>query len=115
MQIPYLLYIVHLQLFIFTHFVLLSRAEYFSSSGHMAYLFDIEKQLTTHLKAAIERHEARLSRMKDFYGQVEHLERTDDEKNYIGHPNNAFKILKRLSKEWSDIKTIASSSDQGLS
>lgn len=58
---------------IFPQIVVFLNAEYFSSSGHLAYLFDVEKELTIRLKAVIEREEAKLTRLKSFYSQVKSL------------------------------------------
>ena len=55
---------------IFAQIAVFLNAEYFSSSGHLAYLFDVEKELTIRLKAVIEREETKLARLKSFYSQV---------------------------------------------
>jgi len=83
--------------------------EYFTSIGHMRYLFNLEKKLAGNLKEYIQREEARMSQLKSFYKRVKHLEEAEDHQSYVGHPNSAFKILSRLNKDWLDLKDLLES------
>ncbi|XP_066930606.1 prolyl 4-hydroxylase subunit alpha-1-like [Clytia hemisphaerica] len=103
-----LTWMLTLQSVIFSTIILLETSgEYFSSSGHMRYLFDIEKQLASRLRTTIEREERRIAELKKFYNKIEHIEKKEDERNYIGHPNNAFKILRRLHRDWPKVQKVA--------
>ena len=80
----------------------------------MRYLFDIEKQLASRLRSTIEREERRIAELKKFYNKIEHIERKEDDRNYIGHPNNAFKILRRLHRDWPEVQKVAERNHEGI-
>lgn len=88
--------------------------EYFTSSGHMQFLFQTERELAFKLKDFIEIEEKRLKNLKQFYARLEYIEKLESDKDiqaYVGHPTNAFQLVRRLYNDWPNIKKLSNAVD----
>ncbi|KAG9346048.1 hypothetical protein JZ751_007864 [Albula glossodonta] len=91
---------------------LLSRSlagnDFFTSIGQMTDLLFTEKDLVTSLKDYIRAEESKLEQVKKW---AEHLDvltatATQDPEGFLGHPVNAFKLMKRLNTEWAELESL---------
>ncbi|XP_028458830.1 prolyl 4-hydroxylase subunit alpha-1b isoform X2 [Perca flavescens] len=82
--------------------------EFFSSIGQMTDLLYTEKDLVTSLKDYIKAEENKLERVKQWADKLDLLSATaiQDPEGYLGHPVNAFKLMKRLNTEWGDLESL---------
>uniref|UniRef100_A0A8C9XEV7 Prolyl 4-hydroxylase subunit alpha-1 n=1 Tax=Sander lucioperca TaxID=283035 RepID=A0A8C9XEV7_SANLU len=78
------------------------------SSGQMTDLLYTEKDLVTSLKDYIKAEENKLERVKQWADKLDLLSATaiQDPEGYLGHPVNAFKLMKRLNTEWGDLESL---------
>uniref|UniRef100_A0A8C1GLV9 procollagen-proline 4-dioxygenase n=1 Tax=Cyprinus carpio TaxID=7962 RepID=A0A8C1GLV9_CYPCA len=74
----------------------------------MTDLLYTEKDLVTSLKEYIRQEENRLEKVKEWAGKLDSLTitATQDPEGYLGHPVNAFKLMKRLNSEWADLESL---------
>ena len=80
-------------------------SEYFTSISHLKSLFHLESKLTKEMRTIISEKQKRLEKLKNFYEKVSHIGNVEP-KNYdkiIGHPLNAYGIIKRLLFEWKEV------------
>uniref|UniRef100_A0A8C2EV68 procollagen-proline 4-dioxygenase n=2 Tax=Cyprinus carpio TaxID=7962 RepID=A0A8C2EV68_CYPCA len=79
-----------------------------SRAGQMTDLLYTEKDLVTSLKEYIRQEENRLEKVKEWAGKLDSLTitATQDPEGYLGHPVNAFKLMKRLNSEWADLESL---------
>ncbi|CAH2277008.1 prolyl 4-hydroxylase subunit alpha-2 isoform X1 [Pelobates cultripes] len=77
-------------------------AEFFTSIGQMTDLIYKERDLVQSLKEYIREEEERLSKIKSWAARVDELtsKSTADPEGYLGHPVNAYKLVKRLNTDW---------------
>ncbi|XP_059374734.1 prolyl 4-hydroxylase subunit alpha-1-like isoform X1 [Carassius carassius] len=82
--------------------------DFFTSIGQMTDLLYTEKDLVTSLKEYIRQEENRLEQVKDWADKLDSLTitATQDPEGYLGHPVNAFKLMKRLNSEWADLESL---------
>uniref|UniRef100_A0A8C2HHQ9 procollagen-proline 4-dioxygenase n=1 Tax=Cyprinus carpio TaxID=7962 RepID=A0A8C2HHQ9_CYPCA len=82
--------------------------DFFTSIGQMTDLLYTEKDLVTSLKEYIRQEENRLEKVKEWAGKLDSLTitATQDPEGYLGHPVNAFKLMKRLNSEWADLESL---------
>ncbi|XP_051969033.1 prolyl 4-hydroxylase subunit alpha-1a isoform X2 [Xyrauchen texanus] len=82
--------------------------DFFTSIGHMTDLLFTEKDLVTSLKDYIRAEERKLEQVKQWAEKLDALTTTatQDPEGFLGHPVNAFKLMKRLNKEWSEVEDL---------
>ncbi|GCB71525.1 hypothetical protein scyTo_0005969 [Scyliorhinus torazame] len=90
--------------------VSLSRAhnDFFTSIGQMTDLLYTEKDLVTSLKDYIKAEESKLGEIKRWAERLDKLTETatKDPEGFLGHPVNAFKLMKRLNTEWLELENL---------
>uniref|UniRef100_A0A4W5NWV2 procollagen-proline 4-dioxygenase n=2 Tax=Hucho hucho TaxID=62062 RepID=A0A4W5NWV2_9TELE len=81
---------------------------YFPPLGHMTDLLYTEKDLVTSLKDYITAEENKLKQVKLWAEKMDVLSATavQDPEGFLGHPVNAFKLMKRLNTEWGDLESL---------
>lgn len=80
----------------------------------MQFLFQTEKELASKLKEFIELEEKRLHDLKQFYSRLEYIEKLESQQDiqaYVGHPTNAFQMVRRLYNDWPNIKKLSNAVD----
>ncbi|KAI1886945.1 hypothetical protein AGOR_G00200990 [Albula goreensis] len=91
---------------------LLSRSlagnDFFTSIGQMTDLLFTEKDLVTSLKDYIRAEESKLEQVKKWAEKLDVLTATatQDPEGFLGHPVNAFKLMKRLNTEWAELESL---------
>ncbi|XP_041803604.1 prolyl 4-hydroxylase subunit alpha-1b isoform X3 [Chelmon rostratus] len=82
--------------------------DFFTSTGQMTDLLYTEKDLVTSLKDYIRAEENKLERVKQWADKLDSLSATatQDPEGFLGHPVNAFKLMKRLNTEWGDLESL---------
>uniref|UniRef100_A0A3Q2Q3A5 Prolyl 4-hydroxylase subunit alpha-1 n=1 Tax=Fundulus heteroclitus TaxID=8078 RepID=A0A3Q2Q3A5_FUNHE len=82
--------------------------DFFTSIGQMTDLLYTEKDLVTSLKDYIRAEENKLERLKRWADKLDSLTATatQDPEGFLGHPVNAFKLMKRLNTEWGDLESL---------
>lgn len=94
------------------HFALVvcssAQSDFFTSVGQMTDLLFIEKDLVLSLKDYIRAEERKLHQLKLWADRLELLSSaaTEDPERFLGNPVNAFKLIKRLNSEWSDLEAL---------
>ncbi|XP_068591061.1 prolyl 4-hydroxylase subunit alpha-2-like isoform X1 [Cebidichthys violaceus] len=85
-----------------------TRAEVFTSISQMTDLIYTEKELVRSLRDYIKAEEAKLDAVKSWADKLDALTRvsTSDPEGYLAHPVNAYKLMKRLNTEWSELETL---------
>uniref|UniRef100_A0A8C1J635 Prolyl 4-hydroxylase subunit alpha-1 n=1 Tax=Cyprinus carpio TaxID=7962 RepID=A0A8C1J635_CYPCA len=76
--------------------------------SNMTDLLYTEKDLVTSLKEYIRQEENRLEQVKEWADKLDSLTNTatQDPEGFLGHPVNAFKLMKRLNSEWGDLESL---------
>ncbi|XP_077594606.1 prolyl 4-hydroxylase subunit alpha-1-like [Stigmatopora nigra] len=84
--------------------------EFYSSIDQMTELLHTEKELLASLNYYIQAEEAKLEVVKSWAQTLaDHSAfASQDPKRFLGHPVNAFKLLKRLNKDWRDLENVVS-------
>ncbi|XP_059215556.1 prolyl 4-hydroxylase subunit alpha-1b isoform X3 [Centropristis striata] len=82
--------------------------DFFTSIGQMTDLLFTEKDLVTSLKDYIKAEETKLEQVKRWADKLDSLSATaiQDPEGFLGHPVNAFKLMKRLNTEWGDLESL---------
>ncbi|XP_056147571.1 prolyl 4-hydroxylase subunit alpha-1b isoform X2 [Lampris incognitus] len=82
--------------------------DFFTSIGQMTDLLYTEKDLVTSLKDYIRAEERKLEEVKQWADKLDLLtaKATQDPEGFLGHPVNAFKLMKRLNTEWGDLESL---------
>ncbi|XP_074502316.1 prolyl 4-hydroxylase subunit alpha-1b isoform X1 [Sebastes fasciatus] len=91
--------------------------DFFTSIGQMTDLLYTEKDLVTSLKDYIKAEENKLEQVKRWADKLDLLSATatQDPEGFLGHPVNAFKLMKRLNTEWGDLESLVlSDTTQGF-
>ncbi|CAI9593832.1 unnamed protein product [Staurois parvus] len=85
-----------------------AHADFFTSIGHMTDLLYTEKDLVTSLKDYIKAEELKLQQIKKWAEKFDMLSETaiNDPEGFLGHPVNAFKLMKRLNTEWRELENL---------
>ncbi|KAJ8348027.1 hypothetical protein SKAU_G00266160 [Synaphobranchus kaupii] len=85
-----------------------AKAEIFTSISQMTDLIFTEKELVQSLKEYIQAEEAKLSAVKSWANKLDILTQmsTSDPEEYLAHPVNAYKLMKRLNTEWSELESL---------
>ncbi|KAM4704283.1 prolyl 4-hydroxylase subunit alpha-1 [Rhinophrynus dorsalis] len=85
-----------------------ARTDFFTSIGHMTDLLNTEKDLVTSLKDYIRAEEMKLAQIKKWADKLDQLTdtATKDPEGFLGHPVNAFKLMKRLNTEWVELENL---------
>ncbi|GAB1295134.1 Prolyl 4-hydroxylase subunit alpha-1 [Apodemus speciosus] len=86
----------------------LAHPGFFTSIGQMTDLIHNEKDLVTSLKDYIKAEEDKLEQIKRWAEKLDRLTSTatKDPEAFVGHPVNAFKLMKRLNTEWSELESL---------
>ncbi|KAF6317637.1 prolyl 4-hydroxylase subunit alpha 1 [Rhinolophus ferrumequinum] len=86
----------------------LAHPGFFTSIGQMTDLINTEKDLVTSLKDYIKAEEDKLEQIKKWAEKLDRLTSTatKDPEGFVGHPVNAFKLMKRLNTEWSELENL---------
>ncbi|KAJ8404762.1 hypothetical protein AAFF_G00331490 [Aldrovandia affinis] len=82
--------------------------DFFTSIGQMTDLLYTEKDLVTSLKDYIRAEESKLEKVKQWAKKLDVLTATatQDPESFLGHPVNAFKLMKRLNTEWGELESL---------
>uniref|UniRef100_A0A7N9AT45 procollagen-proline 4-dioxygenase n=1 Tax=Mastacembelus armatus TaxID=205130 RepID=A0A7N9AT45_9TELE len=82
--------------------------EFFTSIGQMTDLLFTEKDLVRSLKDYIRAEENKLEQIKKWADKLDVLSAvaTQDPEGFLGHPVNAFKLMKRLNTEWGELESL---------
>uniref|UniRef100_A0A8C8A0Y5 Prolyl 4-hydroxylase subunit alpha-1 n=1 Tax=Oryzias sinensis TaxID=183150 RepID=A0A8C8A0Y5_9TELE len=82
--------------------------DFFTSIGQMTDLLYTEKDLVTSLKDYIRAEENKLEQVKRWADRLDSLTSTatQDPEGFLGHPVNAFKLMKRLNTEWGNLESL---------
>ncbi|XP_034164930.1 prolyl 4-hydroxylase subunit alpha-1a isoform X3 [Pangasianodon hypophthalmus] len=82
--------------------------DFYTSVGQMTDLLFMEKDLVTSLKDYIKAEESKLEQVKHWVEKMEKLTATAtyDPEGFLGHPVNAFKLMKRLNTEWGEVEDL---------
>uniref|UniRef100_A0A4W5NY29 Prolyl 4-hydroxylase subunit alpha-1 n=1 Tax=Hucho hucho TaxID=62062 RepID=A0A4W5NY29_9TELE len=85
-----------------------AHSDFYTSIGHMTDLLYTEKDLVTSLKDYITAEENKLKQVKLWAEKMDVLSATavQDPEGFLGHPVNAFKLMKRLNTEWGDLESL---------
>ncbi|XP_027023756.1 prolyl 4-hydroxylase subunit alpha-1a isoform X2 [Tachysurus fulvidraco] len=85
-----------------------ANSDFYTSIGQMTDLLFIEKDLLTSLKDYIKAEESKLEQVKHWVEKMETLitTATRDPEGFLGHPVNAFKLMKRLNTEWGEVEDL---------
>ncbi|XP_038564326.1 prolyl 4-hydroxylase subunit alpha-2 isoform X5 [Micropterus salmoides] len=85
-----------------------TQAEIFTSIAQMTDLIFTEKELVQSLREYIKAEEVKLAAVKSWANKLDDLTRvsTSDPEGYLAHPVNAYKLMKRLNTEWSDLESL---------
>ncbi|KAM9465869.1 prolyl 4-hydroxylase subunit alpha-1b isoform 1-T1 [Clarias gariepinus] len=85
-----------------------AHVEFFTSIGQMTDLLFTEKDLVTSLKDYIQAEEKKLQQVKQWAEKLDSLTLSamEDPERFVGHPVNAFKLMKRLNTEWADVESL---------
>ncbi|XP_049614706.1 prolyl 4-hydroxylase subunit alpha-1 isoform X2 [Syngnathus scovelli] len=88
-----------------------SADEFFSSIGQMTELLHTEKDLLTSLEDYIRAEETKLETVKSWAQRLANLSASaiQDPEVFLGHPINAFQLLKRMNREWSNLESLVRS------
>ncbi|XP_030369268.1 prolyl 4-hydroxylase subunit alpha-1 [Scaptodrosophila lebanonensis] len=81
------------------------RAEYYSSVSSMIVLGDVELELLMATRDFLKAQQEQLETYRDFIVNInnEHIMASEDFDDYLGNPLHAFKLLKRMVKDWKDL------------
>ncbi|XP_009293964.1 prolyl 4-hydroxylase subunit alpha-2 isoform X2 [Danio rerio] len=85
-----------------------TRAEIFTSIGQMTNLIFTERELVQSLKEYIQAEEQKLETVRSWANKLDKLTRTStsDPEGFLAHPVNAYKLMKRLNTEWSELESL---------
>ncbi|KAM4544737.1 prolyl 4-hydroxylase subunit alpha-2 isoform 2-T2 [Odontesthes bonariensis] len=85
-----------------------THGEIFTSIGQMTDLIHTEKELVKSLREYIKAEESKLNAVRSWANKLDTLTRvsTSDPEGYLAHPVNAYKLMKRLNTEWSELETL---------
>ncbi|KAK3524516.1 hypothetical protein QTP70_029833 [Hemibagrus guttatus] len=84
------------------------QAEIFTSIGQMTDLIFTERDLVQSLKQYIQAEESKLDAVKSWANRLDvlTLASTTDPEGFLAHPVNAYKLMKRLNTEWSELESL---------
>uniref|UniRef100_UPI0037E823CE prolyl 4-hydroxylase subunit alpha-1-like n=1 Tax=Semicossyphus pulcher TaxID=241346 RepID=UPI0037E823CE len=96
--------LIHLLLFSLSS----AHNDFFTSIGHMTDLLFTEKDLVVSLKDYIRAEESKLEQIKKWADRLDVLSAagSQDPEGFLGHPVNAFKLMKRLNTEWTELESL---------
>ncbi|XP_051257663.1 prolyl 4-hydroxylase subunit alpha-2 isoform X2 [Dicentrarchus labrax] len=85
-----------------------TQAEIFTSISQMTDLIYTEKELVQSLREYIKAEESKLAAVKSWANKLDALTRlsTSDPEGYLAHPVNAYKLMKRLNTEWTELESL---------
>ncbi|XP_028331385.1 prolyl 4-hydroxylase subunit alpha-1-like isoform X2 [Gouania willdenowi] len=80
----------------------------FSSIGHMTDLLWMEKDLVKFLKDYIRAENDKLQKVKEWVARLDVLSAVaiEQPEDFLSHPVNAYKLVKRLNTEWKDLEKL---------
>ncbi|XP_061561596.1 prolyl 4-hydroxylase subunit alpha-1-like isoform X1 [Phycodurus eques] len=82
--------------------------EFYTSIGHMTELLYTEQDLVASLEDYIRAEENKLERIKRWAQKLADLSAfaLEDPEGFLGHPVNAFKLLNRIDRKWSELESL---------
>ncbi|XP_014327136.1 prolyl 4-hydroxylase subunit alpha-1-like isoform X1 [Xiphophorus maculatus] len=85
-----------------------AHSDFFTSIGHMTDLLFVERDLVSSLKDYVRAEEDKLQRIKRWADRLDALSTagSQDPEGFLGHPVNAFKLIKRLNTEWAELESL---------
>ncbi|XP_032431237.1 prolyl 4-hydroxylase subunit alpha-1-like isoform X2 [Xiphophorus hellerii] len=85
-----------------------AHSDFFTSIGHMTDLLFVERDLVSSLKDYVSAEEDKLQRIKRWADRLDALSTagSQDPEGFLGHPVNAFKLIKRLNTEWAELESL---------
>ncbi|KAJ8013936.1 hypothetical protein DPEC_G00035020 [Dallia pectoralis] len=85
-----------------------AHSDFYTSIGQMTDLLYTEKDLVISLKNYIMVEEMKLKQVKQWAEKMDALSATatQDPEGFLGHPVNAFKLMKRLNTEWGELESL---------
>ncbi|XP_061421327.1 prolyl 4-hydroxylase subunit alpha-1 isoform X2 [Lethenteron reissneri] len=85
-----------------------SHCEVFTSIGQMTDLVFMEKDLLISLNDYIQAEESKLGRIKRWVEKVQRVmeKATSDPETFLGHPINAYQLVKRMSHGWAQLESM---------
>jgi len=85
--------------------------EWFSSLGHMEELINSEVDLVSSLDTYLKSEYNRLNKLQQNLKNLESISKSssDDVINYLSHPINQFRLIKRLGFEWKQLENLLTS------
>uniref|UniRef100_A0A8C2XI62 Prolyl 4-hydroxylase subunit alpha-1 n=1 Tax=Cyclopterus lumpus TaxID=8103 RepID=A0A8C2XI62_CYCLU len=97
-----------IHIFLLTSSSSLAHNDFFTSIGHMTDLLFTEKDLVSSLKDYIRAEESKLEQVRRWADRLDVLSAaaTQDPEGFLGHPVNAFKLMKRLNTEWGELESL---------
>ncbi|XP_061754578.1 prolyl 4-hydroxylase subunit alpha-2-like isoform X2 [Nerophis ophidion] len=86
----------------------ITHADIFSSIGQMTDLLYSEKELVHSLREYIKAEESKLAEVKSWAKKLDDQTKVSmsDPEGYLAHPVNAYKLMKRLNTEWSQLENL---------
>ena len=85
-----------------------THAELYTALAHMENLVSTEADLSESLQRYVAAEEARLNRIKMLARSVGNIssEATADVAKYLGHPVNAYRLLRRFVSDWREVEDL---------
>ena len=82
--------------------------EMFSAMAHMEKLVTAEKELAFSLDRYLQAEEERLDKIKAIARVVSNVSEAAnaDVQRYLGHPVNAYRLLRRFTSDWNEIENL---------
>lgn len=82
--------------------------EMFSAITHMEKLVTTEQELAQSLDRYLQAEETRLTRIKAIARVVSNISEAanSDVDRYLGHPVNAYRLLRRFMSEWNEVEDL---------
>eukprot|EP00118_Oscarella_pearsei_P022724 m.265699 g.265699 ORF g.265699 m.265699 type:complete len:191 (+) comp40493_c2_seq1:122-694(+) len=92
-----------------------SNSELFTALVHMENLVSTEHDLATSLQRYLAAEEERLNRIKTLAHSVTNISdaATEDVSKYLGHPVNAYRLLRRFVSDWKEVEDLLTRSSPG--
>lgn len=92
------------------------KSELFSALTHFQKLVPAEQQLASSLDDYIDQEEKRLRELRRFADEVQRAldfaERSASLEDYLGHPTNAYLLVRRFTNDWLDVEDQLRESEQ---
>ncbi|XP_065191112.1 prolyl 4-hydroxylase subunit alpha-1-like isoform X2 [Sycon ciliatum] len=83
-------------------------AETFTAVTHFKSLISLEQDLSAKLQAYISAEERELEKLKKLSEEVQSWTNRakDDYESHLGHPTNAFRLVRRFTSDWREVENV---------